>query len=39
MNATLYFIPGEGHVVFSGLVLNLLNAAEIKSVLTGRYFD
>ena len=32
-NATLYFIPGEGHVVFSGPILNLLNAEEIKSVL------
>lgn len=32
-NAALYFIPGEGHVVFSGPVLSLLNAGEIKSVL------
>lgn len=32
-NAALYFIPGEGHVVFSGPVLSLLNATEIKSVL------
>lgn len=32
-NAALYFIPGEGHVVFSGLVLSLLSAEEIKSVL------
>jgi len=32
-NASLLFIPGEGHVVFSGPVLNLLNAEEIKSVL------
>lgn len=32
-NATLYFIPGEGHVVFSGPVLSLLSADEIKSVL------
>ena len=32
-NASLYFIPGEGHVVFSGSVLSLLNAEEIKSVL------
>jgi Peptidase family M48 len=32
-NAALYFIPGEGHVVFSGPVLTLLNAEEIKSVL------
>ena len=33
MNATLFFIPGEGHIVFSGQVLNLLNPEEIKSVL------
>ena len=33
LNATLYFIPGEGHVVFSGPVLTLLNADELKSVL------
>lgn len=32
-NAALYFIPGEGHVVLSGPVLNLLNAEELKSVL------
>lgn len=32
-NAVLYFIPGEGHVVFYGPILNLLNAEEIKSVL------
>lgn len=32
-NAMLYFIPGEGHVVFSGPILTLLNAEEIKSVL------
>jgi hypothetical protein len=32
-NAALYFIPGEGHVVFSGPVLTLLNPEEIKSVL------
>jgi hypothetical protein len=32
-NAALYFIPGEGHVVFSGPVLSLLNAEETKSVL------
>lgn len=32
-NASLYFIPGEGHVVFSGPILTLLNAEEIKSVL------
>lgn len=32
-NAVLCFIPGEGHVVFSGPILTLLNAEEIKSVL------
>ena len=32
-NAVLYFIPGEGHVVFSGPVVTLLNADELKSVL------
>lgn len=32
-NAALYFIPGEGHVVFSGPVLTLLGAEETKSVL------
>ncbi len=32
-NAALYFIPGEGHVVFSGAALALLNADELKSVL------
>lgn len=32
-NATLYYMPGEGHVVFSGSLLTLLNAEEIKSVI------
>ncbi len=32
-NAALYFIPGEGHIVFSGPILTLLNSEEIKSVL------
>jgi len=32
-NAALYFIPGEGHIVFSGPILNLLDPAEIKSLL------
>ncbi|HEV2692566.1 MAG TPA: M48 family metalloprotease [Verrucomicrobiae bacterium] len=32
-NATLFFIPGEGHIVFSGPVLTLMNAEEIKSIL------
>lgn len=33
LNAALFFIPEEGHIVFSGPVFNLLNAEEIKSVL------
>jgi hypothetical protein len=32
-NSVLYFIPGEGHVVFSGPVLSLLTPEEIKAVL------
>jgi len=33
LNAVLYYIPGEGHVVLSGPLLSLLTAAELKSVL------
>ena len=33
LNATLFFIPGEGHVVLSGPMLSLLSAEEMKSVL------
>ena len=33
LNAALFFIPDEGHVVFSGQVLTLLNAEELKSVI------
>jgi hypothetical protein len=33
LNASLFFIPDEGHIVFSGPVLTLLNADELKSVL------
>lgn len=33
LNASLYFTRGEGHVVFSGPVLTLLNAQELKSVI------
>ena len=33
LNASLFFIPEEGHIVFSGPVLTLLNAEELKSVL------
>jgi hypothetical protein len=33
LNATLFYIPGQGHIVFAGPVLTLLNAEEIKSVI------
>jgi hypothetical protein len=33
LNAALFFIPEEGHLVFSGPVFNLLNAEELKSVI------
>ncbi len=33
LNASLFFIPSEGHVVFSGPILTLLNAEELKSVI------
>lgn len=32
-NASLYFIPEEGHLVFSGPVISLLDAEEMKSVV------
>ena len=32
-NAMLFFMPGEGHVVFSGALLSQLDAEEIKSVI------
>jgi hypothetical protein len=32
-NATLYYIPGEGHIVFSGPLLSLLASPELKSVI------
>jgi hypothetical protein len=32
-NAALFFLPGEGHVVFAGPLLTLLNQDEIKSVI------
>src|SRR4051812_27815622 len=32
-NATLYYIPGEGHIVFCGNALALLNPEELKSVI------
>jgi hypothetical protein len=33
LNACLFFMPEEGHIVFSGPVFNLLNAEELKSVM------
>jgi hypothetical protein len=32
-NACLYFIPGEGHIVFSGPLLSLLSPQETKSLI------
>lgn len=32
-NACLYFIPGEGHIVFSGSLLSLLSPQETKAVI------
>ena len=33
MNAALYFVPGEAHVVFSGPLLERLHGAELEAVL------
>jgi hypothetical protein len=33
LNAALYYIPGQGHIVFSGPVLTLLGGEELKSVI------
>src|ERR1700761_362714 len=33
INALLFYIPGQGHIVFSGPLLTLLNAEELKSVI------
>lgn len=33
LNAALFFIPGQGHIVFSGPMFTLLNAEELKSVI------
>jgi hypothetical protein len=33
LNAALYYIPGEAHVVFSGPVMSLLNTDELKSLI------
>lgn len=32
-NASLYFMPGEGHIVFSGALLTQLDAEEVKAVI------
>ena len=33
LNAALYFVPGEAHVVFEGNVLQLLAPAELRAIL------
>ena len=33
LNATILYIPGQAHILFSGPVFTLLNADELKSVL------
>lgn len=33
LNASLFFLPGEGHIVFSGPVLSLLNSLELQAVI------
>ena len=33
LNAALYYIPGQGHIVFSGPAFTLLSTDELKSVL------
>ena len=33
LNASLFYMPGEGHVVFYGPMLSLLNAEELTSVV------
>jgi hypothetical protein len=33
LNAALYYIPGEGHVVLSGPILSLLTPLELKAVI------
>jgi Zn-dependent protease with chaperone function len=33
LNASLFYIPGEGHLVFSGPTLSLLDPNELKSVI------
>jgi len=34
LNATLYYIQGEGHVVLSGPLLSLLTSAEMQSIIS-----
>jgi len=33
LNAALYYIPGEGHIVFSGPLMSLLSPAELTAVI------
>jgi hypothetical protein len=33
LNASLFYMPGEGHIVMSGPVLTLLDPSELKSVI------
>ena len=33
LNASLYFLPGEAHIVFQGPVLQLLDAGELRALL------
>lgn len=33
LNAALYFLPGEAHIVFQGGVVELLNPAELRGVI------
>ena len=33
LNAALFYIPGQGHIVFSGPMFTLLNTDELKSVI------
>ena len=33
LNAVLYFIPGEGHIVFSGSILTLLSPQELQAII------
>jgi len=32
-NASLYYVPGEGHIVFSGPLMSLLSPAELTAVI------